>query len=278
MDYRGKTPRPAALDYATVVHRDGSEEHLGCQVLEESDLKVYVDGALLLCIACTASDLEELVVGRLLTEGYISSMRDIAELSIDRGGAEAHVRLRSDIASGEKAECLQLESSGYAHRAPGSSALREFGAVREGWPRWSAEEVFVLCDRFFGDSPLHATTSGTHSCYMSIDNEVVYSGEDIGRHNALDKAIGFALMRGLPLERAVVFISGRIPTDMMSKIVRAGIPLVATKAMPTRQAIDLARKYKVVLVGKAKRDELMVFSDADSALCVDLGKTLQGAA
>ena len=93
------------------------------------------------------------------------------------------------------------------------------------------------------------------------DGAVRFCCEDIGRHNALDKAIGRALLDGLDLSRCVLFSSGRIPADMMEKAIRARVPVLVSNAVPTAQAVDLARRYRVVLICSARRDSMNVFSD-----------------
>lgn len=65
--------------------------------------------------------------------------------------------------------------------------------------------------------------------------------EDIGRHNALDKVLGWALEQGIPLGECIVYTSGRIPVDMVLKVIRAGVPVFASKAMPTAESVALAK-------------------------------------
>lgn len=91
--------------------------------------------------------------------------------------------------------------------------------------------------------PLHEATWSTHSCFLAYKGKIVYSCEDIGRHNALDKAIGYALMHDYDFHECAVFTTGRLPIDMITKVIRAGIPLVASKKTPTAEAVKLAQEY-----------------------------------
>lgn len=74
------------------------------------------------------------------------------------------------------------------------------------------------------------------------------------------KAIGYALRHGIPLSRCMVYSSGRIPTDMAMKAIRAGIPILASKASPTAEAIALAKEYGLTLVCAARRDRMKLFA------------------
>lgn len=80
---------------------------------------------------------------------------------------------------------------------------------------------------------------------------MLFCCKDLGRHNAFDKAIGRALIKGIDLKRATVFTSGRTPVDMTAKAICAGIPIFASKAVPTDHAIELARKNRLTLICSA---------------------------
>ncbi len=128
---------------------------------------------------------------------------------------------------------------------------------------WKDEWIFKLAETFVKESRIHKSTQGTHCCYLSIAGEVLYAAEDIGRHNALDKAIGYAVMNHLDLMKCILYVTGRVPTDMIKKAVGAGIPLLVTKAVPTDQAIEMARYYNLTLICKAWPDRFEIFNLAE---------------
>ena len=83
---------------------------------------------------------------------------------------------------------------------------------------------------------------------MLHKGEIVFACEDLGRHNALDKAVGCAVLAGLPLAECVLYTSGRVPLDMVRKAIRAGVPVLVSKSMPTVQSAELAAEYGLQLV------------------------------
>ena len=131
---------------------------------------------------------------------------------------------------------------------------------------WQNAWIFALAQEFTGDSELHRQTGGTHSCYLGIGDSCVCHMEDIGRHNALDKCIGYALREQLELSECILFTTGRVPTDMVQKVIAAGIPVLASKAVPTDQAVELAKRYRLNLICRAWPDRMEIYHDARKQL------------
>ena len=96
--------------------------------------------------------------------------------------------------------------------------------------------------------PLYRATRAVHSCFVLHKGKIVFACEDLGRHNALDKAVGCAVLAGLPLAECVLYTSGRVPLDMVRKAIRAGVPVLVSKSMPTVQSAELAAEYGLQLV------------------------------
>ena len=109
------------------------------------------------------------------------------------------------------------------------------------------------------DMPLYTATHGTHSCLIQHRGEILRRAEDIGRHNALDKVLGWALEQGIPLGECIVYTSGRIPVDMVLKVIRAGVPVFASKAMPTAESVALAKEFGLTLIGAARAGSMVLF-------------------
>ncbi len=117
-----------------------------------------------------------------------------------------------------------------------------------------------LIQAFRKGAPLHQKNHGIHSCFLMYEGQIRYLCEDIGRHNASDKAIGKALIDGLDLTKCILFSSGRIPDDMIEKVIRARIPVLVSNGATTDRAVALARKYHVTLICSAHMDAMDIFS------------------
>lgn len=214
------------------IGRDGTACRQTEEVLTEHILRLTVEGREPIPFHCTPQFLPQLVLGRLLTEGLIASMEDVQSLSVSEDGRQASVRLR---------DCPR----------------REMEPVKP--IPWTTEDVFALADRFAQGSPLHEKTWATHCCMLARGGELLFSCEDMGRHNALDKVLGWALMQHIDLQACTVYSSGRVPTEIVRKAILAGLPILCTKASPTAAAIQMARDYRLTLICAARRDRMKAF-------------------
>ncbi|WP_302964037.1 formate dehydrogenase accessory sulfurtransferase FdhD [uncultured Adlercreutzia sp.] len=243
-----------------LLHSDGASEDVSRLVLIEHGLDVLVNTVPTMHVVCTPNHLVDLVVGRLFTEGLASGVEDIREVYLCEHGTRAQVTLASQADfSRDAAEVVPTCCTG-------NRTLNRYFADDERPANvvpipWHQEWVFSVARAFAGDSPLHRATTGTHSCYLAIDGEVLVCREDLGRHNAFDKVVGAALREGLDLRRALVFSSGRLPEDMVMKAIRAGIPILATKAVPTDETIRLAQEFDLTLICQARPDSAVVYND-----------------
>lgn len=254
------------------IGRDGTTHTEEEPILEEHLLNVYVNEQLTMKLICIPEHLTELVLGRLLTEGIIETTEDVESIYICEYGKRAKVVLKS-IANRTTADDTVVDiteaSDSYIEETPtcctGNHILNDY-FVRQ--PNvlpvtpitWQPDWIFALADHFSNGMPLHGQTWATHSCFLSQNGKLLFECEDIGRHNAMDKAIGYALRHHIDLEKCILYSSGRIPTDMILKAIRAKVPVLASKASVTREAIELAKKYKLTLIGAARRDRMKVYT------------------
>lgn len=263
------------------IGRDGTTRSEEEPVLEEHLLNVYVNEQLTMKLICIPEHLTELVLGRLLTEGIIESTEDVESIYICEYGKRAKVVLKDcsvssnpttlsnvNAVTSKGSDNLPTDSS-YVEETPtcctGNHILNDYFVkqmdIHPVTPiSWKADWIFALADHFSNGMPLHGQTWATHSCFLAQNGELLFECEDIGRHNALDKAIGYALRHHIDLKNCIVYSSGRIPTDMILKAIRAGIPILSSKASVTKEAIELAEEYHLTLIGAARRDRMKLYT------------------
>jgi FdhD protein len=193
-------------------------------VIKESFLKVSVKGADSFEINTYLGKQEkELVVGHLFARGLIRHANDIKSLTINSGQAQVILQTKPE-------------------RSPTIKKTTSALAVNR-------EDIFN-CVQAVLSSPIFAETEGVHCAGLfRHGKEPICIAEDIGRHHAVDKVIGSALLKQITFGECVLGCTGRMAGEMVIKACRAGIPMIATKAAVTDHGIELAEKYGIALIG-----------------------------
>lgn len=256
---------PKELEMATEQHMAthfssrGQSFRYPDDLVAEHTMEIHLNDTPAYEMVCSPTDLPELVLGRLLSDGVIQSTDEVELLYLCENGLRAKVYLPKWEPATEHPGVEQVSTCCTGNRTI-ADLFRNQTPPRHLRPiayeqRW----IFRLAEAMKEDMPLYAATHGTHSCLLMHKGEILRRAEDIGRHNALDKVLGWALMQGIPLEECIVYTSGRIPVDMVMKVIRAGVPVLASKAMPTRESVLLAEEFGLSLIGAARKDSMVVF-------------------
>jgi FdhD protein len=240
--------------YAT-VRGEGIED----EVAVEEPLEIRVDGAPIAVTMRTPGEDEELALGFLHGEGLIDGPRaagppaDLAGNTIEVAGPLLREPgNRSFYATSSCGVC-------------GKGALEEVAVhappVGEG-PRIARDLLAALPDRL--RQPTFARTGGLHATGLfSAEGELFYVREDVGRHNAMDKVIGRALLDGLvPLSELVLCVSGRLSFELVQKAAVAGAPILVGVGAPSSLAITLADDRNLTLAGFARGGRVNVYTGA----------------
>jgi FdhD protein len=132
-------------------------------------------------------------------------------------------------------------------------------------PEVSAGTIYSLPDKLREAQGLFDATGGLHAAALfDKDGELLALREDVGRHNATDKLVGWALLQGrLPLADHVVMVSGRSSFEILQKCLVAGVPIVCAISAPSSLAVDVAREFGMTLVGFLREGRFNVYAGSD---------------
>ena len=215
---------------------------------------------------------EELAAGFLFTEGIIASRTEIQAIGpCGPPAANGLINVvRVDLAPGVKVDLARLERHFYTSSSCGVCGKASLDAVavqgrfdlRENSLQTSAENLGALPARLRASQSVFERTGGLHaSGLFDAAGQVHASREDVGRHNALDKLIGQALLAGeLPLSGYGVVLSGRASFELMQKAMMAGIPMVAAVGAPSSLAVEFAEEFGMTLAGFVTAGRFNVYS------------------
>lgn len=233
------TPYPAKR-----IHSDGRAEDTEVLLAKECHVKLFLDGKPFTTLFASPLEQKELAVGHLITEGIIS-FREIAGVEVE--GSEVHV-LTQKKKSSIPTEFSQQTGEGEKQIFVNSDAV------------FDPEALFAGTG--YLESDTYKLTRGTHlAALIDRKGKLAVQIVDVGRHNAVDKVVGAAYLRGLDLSQHYMLSTGRQPAYMVTKAARAGIPLVATKAMPFDSGVEAAKKANLCLVGQLRQESMLVFAN-----------------
>ncbi len=244
---------------------DGSEDAL----VQEEPLLIQIDSQQLLTMRTPGRD-EDLALGFLLSEGILENAAQVREMHLVAGNAET---LQPDCITldlyhslpeklrGRLTRTHEIRSScGICGLTDADEILEGLQPLLPGVPKLTRSLVFELRDRFVQAQPLFAATGASHSAAIfAADGEVLGSGEDVGRHNALDKAIGQAMRAGGELSTAIALLSGRAGFDLVLKCLRLRMPVILSISAASALSFDVCRAAGATLIGFLREDRMKVY-------------------
>ena len=240
--------------------REELSEQVEATVAVEHFMDVYVNDLLTMKLVCSPCALPELVLGRLYSEGMITSLADVTQLYLCQYGSRARVTLNRQPQAERQEDFVETTGTCCTGNHVLNDVFRTGAAPKPVVPiAWEPEWFYHAASLIREGTELFNATHGVHSCYLIHKGEILLFREDLGRHNALDKVLGAALMQGIDLTECALFSSGRLPTDMIVKAIRAGIPILASKAAPTAQGIALAQSYALTLITSVRENQMIVY-------------------
>jgi FdhD protein len=247
-------------------------------IAAEEPLEIRVAGAPLNVTMRTPGHDLELAAGFLFTEGIIASTDQIAGIRVvvPQNGTKSNV---VDVELKETSfDADDLRRNFFAASSCGICGKASIEAIRtRGLPhpdrafRFEAELLCSLPERLRGEQAVFGRTGGLHAAALfDATGTLMAVREDIGRHNAVDKVIGWALLeRRLPLSAHVMLVSGRGGFEIVQKTLAAGIPILASVSAPSSLAVKLAREFGLTLAGFLRGRRFVIYSGEFRCVAAD---------
>ena len=220
------------------------------RVVREVAATVLVEDVGSFTIMCTPTNLDALAIGFLHSEGMIDDIDDVAALSVGEApSAAVSVRIDEPARMTVGRNMIVASSCGFCGARTVDKALASATACGNLLTVTTAT-VETAMERLSAQQDIFRVTGGTHAAAVFLPNEELLGfAEDIGRHNALDKAIGTCLLERRPTQGCGALLSGRVSLEMVIKAARAGIELIAAVSAPSSLAIEAARRCNMTLCG-----------------------------
>jgi len=237
-------------------------------IIIEKELAISVNGEHLATASIIPGMEREFVTGYLYGQGFIDGLDDLRSVEIDDSGAAVTLKDSSRMTTASGTTTYRIVSGGGRAAFSDSAAFPFIGpgmAIRK-------DDVFAAMNTVFERGEIYRETEGVHiGGLFSASGAPLRIVEDIGRHNTLDKLIGHALLNGIDFGQAFIASTGRMSSEMVLKICRAGIPVAATKTAVTDRGIEIGREHGLTVIGFVRDAGTRINTDMDVRVIQNAG-------
>jgi len=229
-------------------------------VVREFPLTIILNGHELVTLLCSPSGLNYLAVGFLYSEGLIRNKDDIKQIYIDDVGSMVKIETTGGIGTGEVAK-RYIGSSGGRGLSIYTSGTAGGLPIVDSTLRVTAGEIMSLHREFQHRSEIFQATGGVHSAALCDPGNILVFAEDVGRHNAVDKVFGKCLMEGISTRDRIIAASCRISSEILAKVARRSVPILASRSAPTDLGVKLAKDLGITLIGFVRGQKMNVYAN-----------------
>jgi FdhD protein len=239
--------------YVTV--RGGRVSEVAADIVREQPLTIHVNGEKFLTLLCSPMGLDALVVGYLWMEKVIGSLDEIARLEVSAVDGRAEVTLTHPVTLPTERILTSGCGGGITFRIDHRLFPRLDSALRV-----RPADLGDGMKQLFDAATQYKRSRGIHGAALSDGSRLLVVAEDVGRHNAVDKIKGQALLDGISTTDRILLSTGRISSEMLLKAARMGVPVVASRTSPTEMAVALAEQLNVTVCGYVRPDGLNLYA------------------
>jgi FdhD protein len=228
------------------------------EIVREQPLTIYVNGERFITLLSTPRKLEALVVGYLWLEKVIGELGEIRRLAVSEIDGRAEVDLVHPVELPQERILTSGCGGGITFRIDPRIVPRIESslAVLPGRLSERMKDLYRLAEGY-------RASRGIHGAALADPDRLLVMAEDVGRHNAVDKVCGEALLTGVPTHDRILLSTGRVSSEMLLKAARMGVPLVASRTSPTEMAVSLGEQLGITVVGYLRQETFNVYAGGE---------------
>lgn len=232
----------------------------------EKKVKIYVNNEEIISLSASPSQIKELVVGFLMTEGILKGDWCPEKIMIEENEKDITVNISFEGFISYDGKTI---TSGCMS---GVSFLNDIKGYIDDKLQIKPETLISLFKKFQEKSILYRTTGCIHASALADEKDILFIAEDVGRHNAVDKVIGWALLNKIPFEGKIIIVSGRISSEMALKTAKWKMPIIVSRTAPTSLAVELSEKAGLTVVGFLRGNRFNIYSHPERIILNYKGK------
>jgi FdhD protein len=230
-------------------------------VARELPLTIILNNQELVTLLCSPANLKYLAIGFLFSEGLLKGKEQIRRITVDNRRGVVRVETEGGEEPAGDTLFKRFITSGCGRGATFYNAVDAQGQwTVESQIKISTLEVLALVSEFQHRSQIYRATGGVHSVALCDTKRIIIFGEDIGRHNAVDKILGECVLNDITTDDRMIIASGRVSSEIVLKIARRNVPIIASKSAPTDLGVRLANDLGVTLIGFVRGRRMNVYT------------------
>ena len=231
-------------------YKNGKINYVTEKVVKDSTITLTINNEISRSLSAIEDSLEEFAVGYLFNENMVKSIDDIEKIEIN----ENHINVEIDDKLLKTKETVLCSDSSGGWR----SKIKEIEPISSDF-QVEADELINRIEELKNNAQIWQATGGTHVAGIVYKNNFIVK-EDVSRHVAVDKVIGAAFKSGYDLTQSYITYSGRMPADMLIKVIRVGIPIIISNAAPAASGYEIAKKGNITMVGFVRNNRFNLYS------------------
>jgi FdhD protein len=238
--------------------RAGDLREVKGEVVREQPLTIYVNGQRFITLLSTPRQLDALVLGYLWLERVIGSVDEVRRLTVSEVDGRADVELGREVELPEERILTSGCGGGITFRLDPRVIPRVVSPLRV-----EPARLFERMKELYQHAVGYRASRGIHGAALADADRLLVMAEDVGRHNAVDKICGQALLTGLPTRDRVLLSTGRVSSEMLLKGARMAVPLVVSRTSPTEMAVSLAEQLGMTVVGYLRHESFNLYAGGE---------------
>ncbi|WP_297827826.1 formate dehydrogenase accessory sulfurtransferase FdhD [uncultured Methanobrevibacter sp.] len=239
-----------------INYKNGKATETKEKVVKDETITLTINGEISRSLSAIEDSLEEFAVGYLFNENMVNSMDSIKKIEVD--GVMINAEIDDTLLKTNETVLCSDSAGGWR------SKIKTVNPVESDF-QVSASELISRIEELKDNAAIWQATGGTHVAGIVYKDQFIVK-EDVSRHVAVDKVIGYGLLHDFDLKHSYVIYSGRMPADMVIKMTRAGVPILASNAAPANSGYNIAKKGNITLVGFLRGQRCNVYNNQNRVI------------
>ena len=226
------------------------------KVVKDEIITLTINGDISRSLSAIEDSLKEFTVGYLFNENMVNTMEAIKKIEVD--GTQIYAEIDDTLLKTNETVLCSDSAGGWR------SKIKHVNPVESDF-QVDVKELIERIEELKDNAEIWQATGGTHVAGIVYKDQFIVK-EDVSRHVAVDKVIGYGLLNDFDLSQSYVIYSGRMPADMVIKMTRAGVPILASNAAPANSGYNIAKKGNITLVGFLRGQRCNIYNNQNRVI------------